>query len=188
MSPVILAFALLSQGQVPTAPGMVNPAEELKKLSFLVGNWKGEGYMIASATEKKTFKITQKITTKLRGSVYVIDQEGEETNEGADKGKPIMEAFGIISFDATRGGFNMHLRSQGGQPVEGEAKLEKSDQAQETAATKTNDGNFVWGYGLPDGGYVRFTSQVKGNTWHEKGEITQDGKSFFTFMEMNLKK
>ncbi len=162
------------QRQVPQPSGMVNPAEELKKLSFLVGNWKGDGYLISSPTERKTFRMTQTVTAKLRGSLYLVDQSGLETGEGASKGNPMMESLGMVSFDVTRGGFNMHLRSQGGQPIEGEAKLEK--------------GNFVWGYGLPDGGFVRFTSTVKENAWHEKGEITQDGKTFFTFMEMNLKK
>ncbi|MEQ1933688.1 MAG: hypothetical protein ABL962_07405, partial [Fimbriimonadaceae bacterium] len=111
---------------------------------------------------------------KLRGSLFMIEQQGEETENGKGNGKAMMEAIGLVSFDVTRGGFNMHLRSQGGQPLEGEAKLDA--------------GNFVWGYGLPDGGYVRFTSTIKDNTWHERGEITQDGKQFFTFMEMNLKK
>lgn len=52
----------------------------------------------------------------------------------------------------------------------------------------TTDTTFIWGFEV-EGGEVRYTSIVEGDSWHEVGEFSPDGgKTWLPTLEMTLKR
>jgi hypothetical protein len=164
-----LFLATVALAQEPTKTEKM----DLTKLGFLHGNWSGEGWMISGKEEKHSFTVKTGVTMKLRGSVLVLDQEGQES-EGANKGKPFMDLLGLISLNPEQNGFMIHNMVGEGAVVDGDGQLEGATKLVYAQVNGTT--------------FARYTIEVQDGVWKQKGELTDDGKRFFTFMEMTMKK
>jgi hypothetical protein len=162
---MILLGPAWSLAQAPAAA----EREAMKKLDFLVGEWKGEGWMEFAPGQRRTCRGTEVVQSKLGGQLLTI--------EGLFRGQTgeaiVHNAFAVVSYDenAKRYRFQAHT-ARGGH---------------EDAEAKVADGQLVWGMKVPQFGDVRYTIKRddKGR-WFEVGEVSRDGKDWRKFFEMTL--
>jgi hypothetical protein len=144
--------------------------EEIKKLSFLLGEWKGEGWIMTPDGKRKEFIQTEKVQPKLDGVGLLIEGQGidKASNQVA------FEAIAVVFYDERGKVYRMHSGTNDGRSGDGEMKL--------------IDGGLQW-QPLMAGGRVRYTMRLteKGQ-WHEVGEFSADGTNWRQFHEMKLEK
>ena len=130
--------------------------------------------MIAGKEDKHAFKVTTKVEAKLRGKLVMLEQEGVQTSDGPNKDKPFMDLLATIAVNPEQNGFLTHSVSGDGSALDGDGQME--------------DGKLVFAQVSGPNLFTRYTIDVKDGVWKQKGELTDDGKRYFTFMEMTLKK
>jgi hypothetical protein len=167
----LLAAAASSPGQqsAPTAQ-----RDAMKKLDFLVGEWKGEGWMEFAPGQKRTFKGTEVVQSKLDGLLLAI--EGLHRGRVGDKEEVVVHnAFGLVSYDDKAKRYRFQAFTGRGNYEEAEAKV--------------SEGQLAWAMNVPRFGEVRYTMKLddKGR-WFEVGEVSQDGKEWRKFFEMTLER
>lgn len=165
-----LALAAGAQETAKTSDGKTS----IDTLKFMHGTWKGEGWIIAGKNDKHSFKVTTKVDSKLRGKVLFLEQEGTETGDGPNKDKPFMDMIATFALNPEQTGFLTHSVSGDGTAIDGDGQME--------------DGKLVFAQVNGPNLFSRYTIEVKDGVWKQKGELTDDGKRYFTFMEMTLKK
>src|SRR5581483_6050468 len=163
----VFALALLctlcatASAQEPTA----TQKAEMSKMSFLVGNWKGEGWIITPDGQRHTFKQTERIQSKLGGTAILI--EGEGKSRVGDKGEEVtmFQSLAIINYDDRGKRYRFLSQTNQGYYNESEARV--------------IEGGMEWGFRLPQGGRIRYTIKIneKGE-WFEIGEFSQDEKAW----------
>jgi hypothetical protein len=162
-----------SPGQPPTAAAAQRSA--MKKLDFLVGQWKGEGWMEFAPGQRRTFKGTEVVQRKLDGLLLAI--EGLHRGQVGDKKQEVVvhHAFALVSYDAKAKRYRFQAFTNRGTYEDAEAKVA--------------EGQLVWGMTVPKFGDVRYTIKRddKGR-WFEIGEVAPDGKKWRKFFEMTLKR
>lgn len=161
----LTAPALAAAQPVPPSP---SPArlEAMKKVEFLLGSWKGEGWM-QMGPQKHTFASSETVSREVDGLALVV--KGLHTSEG----RVVHNALGVLAANDD-GTYAMHTWLANGRAgvYQGEWK----------------DGAFVWGMETPMG-KMRYTIRLdeKGR-WHETGEMSRDGTAWTLFFEMTLSK
>jgi hypothetical protein len=121
----LLATAALAQDMMTPPPAQL---AEMKKLSFLVGEWKGGG-SIQMGPEKREFEGTEMVQSKLGGVVLTID--GMHHAKG-QPGTPLHNAFAVVSYDMRAKGYQFRAYTANGQALTAEARL--------------RDGGLEWGF------------------------------------------
>ncbi|MBX7106387.1 MAG: hypothetical protein K1X57_20080 [Gemmataceae bacterium] len=169
----IIAIATLvseSHGQPPSPAAQ---RDAMKKLDFLVGEWKGTSWTEFVPGQRTTSAGTETVQNKLDGLLLVI--EGVHRNSGSDKGDIVHHAFGVMSYEEKAKQFRFQAYTSRGQYTEAKAKVGES--------------SLEWGFNIPRFGDVRYTVKIddKGR-WFEIGEVTQDGKEWRKFFEMKLER
>ena len=152
-----------------------NP-NELKKLDFLIGQWRGEGYILMGRNDRRAFRQSETVQSKVDGTVLVIDGLGKGVKPGESAESIIHEAFAVISYNKQSKLFRW-------QAFRGDGT---SFDVQPGIADKT----IIWGFEDPRAGQIRFTIKIneKGQ-WFEIGEMSRDnGKTWLRFFEMTLDK
>ena len=168
---VVSGSASLSQAQPPTAP----QRDAMKKLDFLVGEWTGEGWMEFAPGQRRTFKGTEVLQSKLGGLLLTMD--GLHRGQVGGKGEEVVihSAFAVVSYDDKAKRYRF-------QAFTGRAD-------HEDAEAKVTDGQLVWGTKIPQFGDVRYTIKLDDNgRWFELGQVFQDGKAWRKFFEMTLER
>jgi hypothetical protein len=172
----LAAFLLLSILPLITASAQTHPASappEMKKLDFLVGQWKGEGWRELRPGQRQITTVNESVQRKAEGLVLLI--EGLGTTKMPDKPEevPIHKAFAIIDYDATTKLFRLRAYRAGTGAIDTEPKV--------------GENSLVWGFKDARGGEIRFTIKLneKGQ-WFEIGEYSSDGKTWQKFLEMTL--
>jgi hypothetical protein len=107
--------------QQPTAPDLNAQRAAMKKLAFLVGTWTGEARIQRGSGEPLILVQTEDAQFKLDGLLMVIEGIGRSKTDG----KPILQAFGLISYDDQAGAYRMKAFNDG-RFVETEVKLLES--------------------------------------------------------------
>lgn len=143
---------------------------EMQRLDKMVGKWSGTGW-IQQGKEKQEFTGTENVQQKIDGLALLV--EGKFT----DKNKPenvIHETIAILSYNVKNKSYDFKTYLAGG-----------------------NEGNFIlnitengyeWEMDFP-GNKIKHTIKIKDGIWNEIGKVSQDeGKTWFQFFEMNLKK
>src|SRR4028118_2003993 len=87
---LVLPMTLMAQAPAPLQP------TEMKKLDFLVGQWKGEGWVQFGPGPRQTFTINESALRKVGGAVILIEGLGA----GGKENVPIHNAFAIVTYDA----------------------------------------------------------------------------------------
>lgn len=81
----------------------------MKKLGFLVGKWAGEACLLRGPTESVELLQTEEAQYKLDGLIVVIEGVGR-TKLG---GQPLLQAYGIVSFDDESGTYRLRAFNDG---------------------------------------------------------------------------
>jgi hypothetical protein len=147
----------------------------MKKLDFLVGDWKGEGWMEFVPGQRRGFKGTETAQTKLDGLLLTI--EGLHRGQLAGKGEVVVvhNAFVLVSYDDKAKRYRFQAFTARGNHEDTDGKV--------------TEGQLVWRMKIPQFGDVRYTIKLddKGR-WFEIGEVSQDGKEWRKFFEMALER
>lgn len=159
------AFAAAQGGPPPdTVPSQI---QAMKACAFLVGQWRGEGWMAFGPGDRRTFQQTEDVTSKLNGLLLQIEGLGKN-----DAGGTVHAALAILSFDPDGKRYHFKSYEHMGRSVD--------------AAAECRNGTVTWI--LPAGPRtMRYTIALnqKGQ-WYEIGEATMDGKTYQKFFEMTL--
>lgn len=162
----------------PQAQGLAKAPDALKqemqKLSYFVGKWKGEA--VARQRDGSTTKVIQEenIEYRLDNTLLLIEGTGrnpENLNEIT------FNALAVVSYDeaAKEFRFRSHLR----------------DGKQTDAYFKAlGDNHFEWGFDIPGNAKMRYDIKLdpKAKTWLETGEYSPDGTTWYKFIELKLTK
>ena len=170
---LLTGVATPSPGQPPTAPAAQRDA--MAKLDFLIGQWKGEGWMEFAPDQRRTFNGIETVQSKLDGLLLAI--EGLHRAGAGDKGQQIVvhSAFTVMSYDDKAKRYRFQAFTGRGTYEDAEAKV--------------SDGQLVWGMKIPQFGDVRYTiKRDEKGRWFEVGEVSQDGKEWRKFFEMTLER
>lgn len=138
--------------------------EKMEALSFLVGNWKGSGWMIIPDQQRHTFEQSEKVEMRLSGTHLMIE------GKGISNGKVIHNALAIISPKEEGGQFSFTSFLQSGSNGTFKAELKE---------------RVLYWYPTEQ---VRYAIQInESGQWHEIGEYNM-GTDWFQFFEMTLEK
>ena len=157
----------------PHTPDHTAVKEALHPLSFLVGTWEGEGWMMMGCGQRSTSQVVETAQWKLDGTVLFVEGQGTRTDENGDT-HPVHNALGIISYDAPTQNYLFRAYRSGGQYVDADVTM--------------TDSTLVWQFEAPQAGIIRYTLSL-GNPdqWTEHGETSRDGgTTWFPFFGMTL--
>ena len=144
---------------------------EMKKLEWLVGQWKGAGWMLMGPRGRREFTITETIQEKLDCLVLVIEGLGKSKVDG----RAVHTALAFVSYDEGAKTFRWRAFTSEGRQTD--------------AVAKVGTNTLEWGLEIPQRGRMRYTIKLneKGE-WFEVGEMTQDGQTWQKFFEMTLQR
>src|SRR5438105_15866911 len=97
---VAILFLPVAAGSSPgQPPAPAAQQEAMKKLDFLVGQWKGEGWMEFAPGQRRTFQGTEVVHSKLDGLLLTV--EGLHRGRVGDRGEEVVvhNAFALVSYD-----------------------------------------------------------------------------------------
>jgi len=172
-------FALLFSGLVAQAGGADGPVspvvEKMQALSFLVGEWEGEGWMQLGPQDRKTVKVRETVQSRLGGRALLVEGRGTPNESESGDDHVGHDALALITWDPRKGEYSMRAITARNGAVD--PKVEVGDKS------------IVWSFDTPVGGSVRYTIKLneKGQ-WVESGEFSRDGKEWHQFFEMTLTK
>ena len=148
---------------------------EMKKLDFLIGEWKGEGWTEYVPGQRRTSPITENVQSRLGGIVLMVEGLGKTKVAGKDEEVVTHNALGIITYDSDAKLYRITSYLADGRSTNAEADM--------------IDGRFQWRFKAPQGASIRYTVKLseKGE-WFEIGEISQNGKDWRQFHQMTLQK
>ena len=151
----------------PTQPSADHLAA-MKKVSWMIGEWRGEAWTQVGA-EKKTSTGTEVVQSRLNGSILTL--------EGAFKdaaGKTVHTTFAVLSFNPRSDWYRFHGFTGAGQMADAKVAM--------------RDKGFDWSFESEPGVQIRYRVLLdeKGE-WVEKGEMTREGKKV-QFFEMRMRK
>src|SRR6266446_6434756 len=95
---LVLTATVAALAQAP--PPSQKPAQEMKKIDFLVGNWEGNGWMEIQG-QKTSFTSNEKVQSKLDGTILTI----EGLHKSKTDGHVVHNAFAVISYDERANGY-----------------------------------------------------------------------------------
>jgi hypothetical protein len=137
---------------------------KISELEFMVGDWKGSGWMMGRDGQRSEFDQTEKIQFKLDSTMVLIE------GLGTSQGKVVHNALAILTYD--KSGDKLVFRSylQNGQNGEFPAEIK--------------DGKMYW-FPNPN---VRYIIGINDQgQWFETGEYKM-GENWSQFFEMTLDK
>jgi len=150
------------------APNPAAAKEAIAAISFLQGDWEGEGWIRRGPGEPQRFRSSEKVVARLDGVVLAV--EGKHWSK--DTNQVVHEAFAVISHDPA-GGYKFESWLATGQSGSYKGRVES--------------GAFVWEMSPPMG-KIRYTIKVENATWTEVGQFSRDGVAWQPFFEMTLKR
>ena len=167
----VVSLEGISQTTFAQAPSPTAQLEEMKKINFLEGQWRGEGWIMLGPNHKETFKQSEVVQSKLGGVTILVEGLGKST-DGSER--VVHNALAVISYDQQKKGYRFSAYKADGQAIDAEATFSKDA--------------LVWGF-KDQRGATRFTIKLteKGE-WNEVGEFSPDGKNWFKFFEMTLQR
>ena len=149
---------------------------EMKKLDFLVGDWKGEGWIEMGPGGRSTFKQTETVQSKLNGTVVIVEGLGKGKLASTGQEGIVHHAFAVISFDSRTKKYQFRAFRADGNFIDAEM---------------TAEGNgLVWGFREPQRNIeIKYTIKLTdAGQWNEVGEFSMDGKTWRKFFEMTLQR
>ncbi len=167
---MVTFISVVARGQMPDVKAPVQLA--MQDLAVMVGEWRGSSWSMMPDGSREEAVMHERIEWKLDETVLLIEGRGT-----GSEGQVVHDALAVLSFEpfSRTYKFNSHI-AQGLQTAAGFEVLEPNVK-------------FRWGYETP-AGKLRFTLtfSADGTHWHEIGEFSRDGETWFPTLEMNLDK
>jgi hypothetical protein len=158
---------LAADAQTPKNAQLV----EMKKLDWLVGSWKGKGWIQMGPQGREEFTQTETVASKLDGLVLVIEGQGKSKEDGS----VVHTALAFVSYAERAKTFQWRAFTAEGRQTDTEAKVGANV--------------LEWGLQISERGRIRYTLKLnERGEWFEVGEMTQDGKTWQKFFEMTLQR
>ena len=150
-------------------------ADEMRKLDWLVGEWKGEATVQMGPGKPEHVVQTERVQSKVGGKVLMIEGLGKRKLEDGSVGDVVHDAMAILSWDEAKKNYRFS------------AYLSNRPQTEATLEV-TGPTSAVWGMETPMG-RMRYTlSLTEKGEWLEIGEFSRDGQQWTKFIEMRLQK
>ena len=143
----------------------------MKKLGFLVGKWNGEALLLRGPGQWMDLHQSEEAQYKLDGMILVIEGVGRTKSDG----HPVLQAFGVISFDDEFATYRMRAFNDG-RFLESEVKLLDQDKA------------ISWGFAL---GQITTKSVLRINEsgeWTELAEVKIGSEPPKTLLELTVRR
>ena len=173
--PIMIVLATVSIAFSQERQSPVVQQGEIKKLDFLIGSWKGQGWMMFGPNDRRTFNGTEVVQSKLDGTVLVVEGLHKTRMPGQDIETVIHNALGVISYDPTTKNYRFQHYQANGQQGASDGSL--------------TDGVFSWNLKHPTAAGIRFSITINENgQWFEIGERSADNSNWYKFFEMTLDK
>jgi hypothetical protein len=141
--------------KLPRVPDLEAQRAAMKEVSFLVGKWAGEARLLRGPGESVELLQTEEAQYKLGGLILVIEGLGITKSSG----QPVLQAFGIVSYDDESATYRMRAFNDG--------------RFLETQVALLEEGKgMTWGFILAD---IRTNSVLRINEngeWTEVAELT----------------
>ena len=138
--------------------------EEMAKISFLAGEWKGSGWIMRQDRKKHFFEQWERVVLTLDGTAIFIEGVGKQEVD------TIHHALAIINYDLEKQEYNFRSYLKDGKS--GDSKMELIDK------------KLYW---YPTS-FIRYIISVNDhNEWVEIGEINK-ADNWYQFFEMKLSK
>jgi hypothetical protein len=157
--------------QLPRVPDIKKQLVAMKEVGFLVGKWSGEARLLRGPAESVELLQTEEAQYKLDGLILVIEGVGRAKSDG----QPVLQAFGILSYDDESATYRMRAFNDG-RFLETQVKL-------------LEDGKgMTWGFEL---GEIRIHSLLRINErgeWTELSEITIGSQPPKKLLELTVRR
>ena len=144
-------------------------ADEMRRLDWLVGEWKGEASMRMGAATHAVAQ-SERVQSKLGGTVLLIEGLGRNAT-----GEVVHDALAVASWDAAAKKYRFDAWTAKNGYVE-------------AWMTVAEDGGVAWGFDTPQGKIRYRIARTDTGAWHEEGELSRDGNQWQKFFEMTLQK
>jgi hypothetical protein len=173
--PALLLLLLLLPCFALAQDSQSTQLQEMKKLDFLIGEWQGEGWTEFVPGQRRTSPISERVQPRLGGMILLVEGLGKKKVDGKPEEVVVHNALGIISYDAQAKMYRVRSYLANGRSTDAEAEFV--------------EGGFRWTIQTPQGVSIRYLVKLtdKGE-WFERGEMSQDGKSWRQFHEMTLRR
>jgi len=147
-------------------------------LGFIVGQWKGTGYVEYVPGKRRTFIETENVQSKLGGLVVLFEGVGKDMASAGGPEATVHSALAAVSYDDQAKVFRWRayqMDRDSVHSIDSDAKVENQ--------------MIEWGFQDGRGSTIRFIINLneKGE-WFEIGERSQDGKTWQKFFEMTLQR
>jgi len=165
----LLSLALIAQ--TPQQPNLEKQRSAMSKLQFLVGSWSGTARLWRTAATPIHMVQTEEAKYKLDGLLMTVEGVGKNKADAS----PVLQAFGLISYDDAAGVYRMRAFNDG-------RWLETDVQLDESAK------ELRWGF---DFGRFKTGSTLRMNAegdWTEVHQLTVGQEPPRKFMELTVKR
>jgi hypothetical protein len=159
-------------GQVQSTP--TAQLEAMKKLSFLVGEWEGEGWTEFVPGQRRTSPIREVVQSKLGGIVLVVEGLGKRKDPGKNEEVVTHNALGFLYYDEKAKLYRMRSFLADGRLVDAEAMF--------------TDRGFQWAFRAPGASIRYIVKLTEKGEWYEIGEMSLDGNTWRQFHGMTLQR
>jgi hypothetical protein len=148
---------------------------ENNPLSFMVGKWKGAGYMM-TREGKQVANVTENVACQLDCAILSVEGIGTKEDSLTHKQITVHHAFGVISKNPKNNNWVMRAYKKG-EVIDAEIVF-------------VGEKVIRWELPLPDnGGTMRFTTDfTEPGKWKGAGEYSRDGKNWMTMSQTELTK
>jgi hypothetical protein len=156
--------------QLPRVPDLETQRAAMKEVNFLVGRWAGEARMLRGPADSVELLQTEEAQYKLDGLILVIEGAGRTKSNG----QPVLQAFGIISYDDETATYRMRAFNDG-RFLETQVKLLEEGKG------------MTWSFAL---GEIRTNSVLRINErgeWTELAEISIGSQPPKTLLELTVR-
>ncbi len=166
---LFIAILISMFGPVSAQESKIVGQKKMKPFTWLVGNWKGSGWVMGVDGQKKSF--TQKETIELLQNGTVITLKGIGMH-GSDT---THLAYAVLYWDLFSDNYKFLAFTGDGRNTLSTAKEENQ--------------KLIWSLTMKDGRTMKYSIwKNEQNQWKETGEILQEKKPIIQFFEMILER
>ena len=152
-------------------------SDAMRKLDFLIGEWKGEGWVRMGPGQPEHVIQAEVVRAKAGGNALVIEGLGKRKLPDGTAGEVVHDALGVVSYDSAAKRYRF------------ETWLADEKPRVEMRFDVPSPNKVVWGFDTPQGATIRYTITLTDEgDWLEVGEYSPDGKAWSQFFEMTLEK
>lgn len=140
----------------------------MRRLAHLVGDWEGSGWALVHEDQVRTFHQTETVRAHLDGELLTLEGHGVDDATGRDAHR----AIAVLTFDRTTSRYRWDAYVSG-----------------ERTSTRlvVDDAGFTWSMTRRHPlATTDFRVEVDHTTWSETGQLSHDGTTRTTVLEMTL--